>query len=372
MVHRLAEREVAGRAAEVDRSGQFPAASWNHLAELGMLGVAAPEAYGGAGRGVVETCLIVEMLSAVCVSTAVAFTHQANLVIHNLVRNASESLKRRYVPSLCAGTMVGCLAITEPEAGSDALSMRTTATKVDGGYLVNGTKTFITNAPVADLAMVYVRHTDTEASRPRLSLLAIPMDSAGVTCTEKLEKMGWCGSPTGGLAFDDCFAPDDAVIGQPGEGVRVLMSGLNSERLAMAAMGVGLTQGALDAMTSYATTRKQFGRHIGSFQMVQQKVADLHAQNEACRALTYNAAQLADDGAGTELNVPASSAKLLASEVAVQAALDAVQVYGGYGYMKEFPVERFLRDAKMLTIGGGTSEIQRRIIGKALLSSTDG
>lgn len=369
MVGDLAREEIAGKAAQLDRTGEFPVESWRRLAGLGLLGVCAPEEYGGAGRGVVETCLIVEMLSAACISTAVAFTHQANLVIHNLARNASEPLRRRYLPELCAGTTIGCLAITEPDAGSDALSMRTTATRVDGGYVVSGAKTFITNAPVADLAMVYVRHSNEKDARPRLSLLAIPMDTPGVSRTTKFDKMGWRASPTGGLTFDECFVPDEAVIGEPGDGVRILMSGLNAERLAMAAMGVGLTQGALDAATDYARTRTQFGRPIGGFQMIQQKLADLHARNEACRALTYSGARLADAGGGAELNLPASAAKLLSSELAVQAALDAVQVHGGYGYTTEFPVERFLRDAKMLTIGGGTSEIQRHIIAKGLLGA---
>ncbi len=369
MVRAFARQDVATRAVEIDRLAQFPEQSWRQLAQLGLLGVSAPEEYGGAGQGILETCLIVEELAAVCVSTAVTFTHQANLVIDNLARNASEELKRRYLPGLCDGSIIGCLAITEPEAGSDALSMQASAVKVDGGYVVNGTKTFITNAPVADLAMVYVRCKESDGTRPRLSLLAVPMDSAGVGRSRKFDKLGWCASPTGALSFDDCYVPDDAVVGDPGAGVQVLMSGLNSERLALAAMGIGLAQGALDAAAGYARTRRQFGRTISSFQLIQGKIADIHAGNEACRALTYSAARLADSGRAADLNVLASSAKLLSSELAVTAALEAVQVHGGYGYMKEFPVERYLRDAKMLTIGGGTSEIQRQIIAKALLGT---
>jgi isovaleryl-CoA dehydrogenase len=265
---------------------------------------------------------------------------------------------------MCAGTIIGCLAITEPDSGSDALSMKTTAVPVDGGFAISGAKTFITNGPVADVALVYARVSGSEGG---LGLFMVPSESEGFMKGKKFTKMGWRGSPTGELFFQDCFVPTDHVIGSPGQGREILFAGLNSERLVMAAESVGLARGALDASISYAKVRKQFGKTIGEFQMIQEKLADMFAQLQAVSALTYRAAFLVDQGSTDDLTLMASSCKLIAADLAMSATTAAVQVFGGYGYIDEYPVERFMRDAKLMQIGGGTSEIMRMMIARKLL-----
>jgi len=366
MVRRFAREEVAPLAYEIDRDERFPIESWRRGAELGLLGITAPEQYGGAGLGLTEVCIVTEELAKVCMSTCATLMHQADLVVDNLVRNATADQQARWLPGLCSGEIVGCLAMTEPEAGSDVLSMRTRAIRTKAGWTLSGSKTFITNGPNADVALVYAKTGD--HSKPRsLGLFLVPAESPGFTKGKKFEKMGWRGSPTGELIFDDVELRDESLVGREGNGLHVLMSGLNSERLVMAAQGVGLAQGALDAALQYASERRQFGRRISEFQAIQHKLATMYAEIETSRALLYQSTALADDGRVGELNLPAAAAKLQASEVAMRSATQAVQIFGGYGYIKEFPVERYMRDAKLLEIGGGTSEIQRHIIAKALL-----
>jgi isovaleryl-CoA dehydrogenase len=364
MVRSFAAREVAPRAADIDRNAEFPWDLWKQGAELGLLGITAPEQYGGAGLGVVEMCIMAEEVGAVCGTTSVSYIHQATLVIDNLARSANDAQRERWLPRLCDGSLVGCLAITEPEAGSDALAMRTTATPVAGGFRVNGTKTFITNAPIADIAYVYVKIGGSAARD--ISFLAIETDRDGVVRGKKFDKLGWRGSPTGELSFQDVFVPEENLIGSVGDGLRILMSGLNTERLVLAAQSVGLTQGALDLSVAYARERRQFGQPIADFQLIQGKLATVYSELQAARALTYLAAKAADAGLGRELNTQAAAAKLLASELAMRATIEAVQIFGGYGYTTEYPVERLMRDAKIGTIGGGTSEVMQHIIGKAL------
>jgi isovaleryl-CoA dehydrogenase len=365
MLRSFAEREVAPLAREIDLQARFPRESWEKAADLGLLGITAPEEYGGNGLGLMELCLVGEEISAVCVSTAVTILHQADLVIGRFVRHADASQRERYLPGLCDGSLIGCLAMTEHDAGSDVFNMRASARRVDGGYLLNGSKTFITNAPVADIALVYARVGD--AADAPLGLFIVHADAEGYVRGKKFGKMGWRGSPTGELAFDDCFVPAEDLIGHEGDGRRILLHGLNSERVVIAAECVGLAQGALNVAVQYARERRQFGRPIGDFQLIQQKLADMYAETEACRVLTRRAAVLADAGRADELMLLASACKLLGADVAMRATTEAVQVLGGYGYIDEFPVERFMRDAKLMQIGGGTSEIQRRIIGRALL-----
>jgi isovaleryl-CoA dehydrogenase len=362
---RFARELVAPLAAELDRDARFPTEAWEKGAELGLLGLPADEQYGGAGLGLTETCIVAEELAAVCVSTAVTLLHQADMVVGNLSRNATEEQKRKFLPRLCSGEWVGCLAITEPEAGSDALAMRTRASRVDGGWLLDGTKTFITNAPVADLALVYAKTGPVDSRQ--MALFAVEAATPGFERGGKLDKMGWRGSPTGELILRECFVPEENLIGGEGEGIGVLISGLNSERITMAAQGVGIAQGALDASVGYAKERVQFGRRIGDFQLIQAKLADMFVDIEACRALVHRGATLADAGRISELRGLAGAAKLLGSEIAMRATTQAVQIFGGYGYTKEYPVERMMRDAKIMEIGGGTSEIQRTTIGKELL-----
>jgi isovaleryl-CoA dehydrogenase len=365
MVRNFARNDVAPLARELDRLAEFPRRAWNRGAELGLLGICAPSEYGGEDLGLVEMCIVGEELSAVCVSTCVTLLHQADLVIGRFVRHGTPAQQAAYLPALCDGSLIGCLAITEPDAGSDAMAMRTVARRVDGGFVIDGTKTFITNAPVADVALVYAKLEDPRGRD--IGLFVIPADSTGYARGRKFSKMGWRGSPTGELSFDGCAVPESAQLLSSDGGRSILMQGLDSERIVLAAESVGLAQGALDVALDYAKQRRQFGRPIAQFQMIQQKLADMYVEIQAARALTYRAARLADSGRIDGLTALASACKLKASEVAMRATSDAVQILGGYGYIDEFPVERFMRDAKLMEIGGGTSEIQRHIIARELL-----
>ena len=364
-VHEFARRDVAPRAAAIDAAQSFPEESWRQAAELGLLGATAPPEYGGAGLGLAELCIVGEELAAACLSTAATVLHQADMVVGRLARHGSEEQKRRWLPGLIDGSVIGCLAMTEPEAGSDVMSMRTQAERVDGGWRLNGTKTFITNGPVADLALVYARTGDAEDRR--LGLFAIPTDAPGFSRGRKFSKMGWRGSPTGELILDDCVVDDEALVGGPDEGREILLAGLDSERVLMAAESVGLAQGALEEALAYARERRQFGRPIGEFQLIGGKLADMYTETEAARALTWTALARveAGDAGAREL---ASAAKLMGGDVAMRVTTEAVQVLGGYGYIDEFPVERYMRDAKLMQIGGGTAEIQRFIIARGLLA----
>jgi len=361
----FARRDVAPRAAALDAAQSFPAESWRQAAELGFLGAVAPPEYGGAGLGLAELCLIGEELAAACVSTAATVLHQADMVVGRIARHASNEQKRRWLPGLIDGSLIGCLAMTEPEAGSDVMSMRTRAQRTDRGWRLTGTKTFITNGPVADLALVYAR-TGSREDR-QLGLFAIPTDSPGFARGRKFSKMGWRGSPTGELILDDCEVGGDALVGGPGDGRAILLAGLDSERVLLAAESVGIAQGALEVALDYARERRQFGRPIGEFQLIQGKLADMYTETEAARALTWTAAARVE-AANLGARELASAAKLLAGDVAMNVTTEAVQVLGGYGYIDEFPVERYMRDAKLMQIGGGTAEIQRFIIARALLA----
>jgi isovaleryl-CoA dehydrogenase len=365
MVRTFAVRDVAPLARDIDRAERFPTESWDRGAELGLLGICCPEDYGGTGLGLTEMAIVGEELAAVCVSTAATLLHQADLVIGRFVRAGDEAQKRRYLPSLCDGTSIGCLAITEPEAGSDAMAMKTRAEKVADGWVLTGQKTFITTAPVADFALVYAR-TGPAGSRD-LGLFVVDVNTPGFSKGKKFEKMGWRGSPTGEIAMDGCLVGDDALLGAPDQGRQILMAGLDSERIVMASEAVGIAQGALRASLEYAQQRHQFGRPISDFQLIQQKLADMFVEVQAVRTLTYRAAALADEGERAGLTALASACKLMSSEVAMRATTQAVQILGGYGYINEFPVERYMRDAKLMEIGGGTSEIQRHIIARELL-----
>ena len=367
MVRAFAREEVAPLAREIDREQRFPTESWKRAAELGLLGMAAPEEYGGAGLGLTEMCIVAEELSAVCVSTSATVLHQADLVVSRFVRHGSDEQRRRFLPGLCDGSLIGCLAMTEPEAGSDVMSMQMRATPADGGYLLNGVKTFITSGPVADVALVYA--VTGEPGSRSLGLFIVESSRAGFTRGKKFSKMGWRGSPTGELVLDDCLVPAANLIGDEGDGRLIMLAGLNTERIVMAAECVGLSQGALDAAVAYARERRQFGRPIGEFQLIQGKLATMYAETEACRAMVTRAAAVADEGRSEELMLFSSACKLMAAEVAMRSTTEAVQVLGGYGYIDEFPVERFMRDAKLMQIGGGTSEIQQHIIARALLKA---
>jgi isovaleryl-CoA dehydrogenase len=364
-VREFARRDVAPRAKAIDAAQSFPAESWAQAAELGLLGATAPAEYGGAGLGLAELCIVGEELAAACLSTAATVLHQADMVVGRIARHGSAEQKERWLPGLIDGSVIGCLAMTEPEAGSDVMSMRTRAERIDGGWRLDGTKTFITNGPVADLALVYARTGGAEERR--LGLFAIPTDAPGFVRGRKFSKMGWRGSPTGELILDGCEVGDEALLGGPDEGRAILLAGLDSERVLMAAESVGVAQGALEVALDYARERRQFGRPIGEFQLIGGKLADMYTETEAARALTWTAlARVEAEAAGSrEL---ASAAKLMGGDVAMRVTTEAVQVLGGYGYIDEFPVERYMRDAKLMQIGGGTAEIQRFIIARGLLA----
>jgi isovaleryl-CoA dehydrogenase len=361
----FAQEKVAPRAHEIDAAQGFPAESWAEAAELGLLGATVASEDGGAGLGLTELCLIGEELAAVCVSTAATVLHQADMVVGRIARHGDAAQKQRWLPGLIDGSLVGCLAMTEAEAGSDVMSMRTRAERVDGGWRLNGTKTFITNGPIADLALIYARTP--EHGERSLGMFAIPADTPGFSRGKKFSKMGWRGSPTGELLLDDCEVGEEALIGAEDGGRAILLEGLDSERVLMAAESVGIAQGALETALAYAGERRQFGKPIGEFQMIGAKLADMFAETEACRALTRQIAARIDAGESGQRAL-ASAAKLLAGDVAMRVTTEAVQVLGGYGYIDEFPVERFMRDAKLMQIGGGTAEIQRFIIARELLA----
>jgi isovaleryl-CoA dehydrogenase len=321
-VRQFAEEKVGPRAHRIDAEQTFPSESWAEAAELGLLGASVPTDLGGAGLGLTELCLIGEELAAVCLSTAATVLHQADMVVGRIARHGSAGQKQRWLPGLIDGSLIGCLAMTEPEAGSDVMSMRTRAE---------------------------------------------PLDSPGVARGRKFSKMGWRGSPTGELLLDDCLVGSDALVGAADGGRAILLEGLDSERVLMAAESVGVAQGALEAALAYAGERRQFGKPIGEFQLIGAKLADMFAETEACRALTRSIAARIDAGE-TDQRALASACKLLGGDVAMRVTTEAVQVLGGYGYIDEFPVERYMRDAKLMQIGGGTAEIQRFIIARELLA----
>ena len=366
-VRQFAQEKVAPRARALDAEQGFPRASWEEAAALGLLGTTVPAEDGGAGLGLTELCLIGEELAAVCVATAATILHQADMVVGRIARHGDAAQKQRWLPGLIDGSLVGCLAMTEVEAGSDVMSMRTRAERLDGGgWRLNGTKTFITNGPVADLALVYARVP--AAGERALALFAVPTDAPGFSRGKKFSKMGWRGSPTGELLLDDCEVGAEALLGAADGGRAILLDGLDAERVLMAAESVGLAQGALEVALAYAGERRQFGKPIGEFQLIGAKLADMFAETEAARALTRQLAARIDAGESGGLRALASACKLLGGDLAMRVSTEAVQVLGGYGYIDEFPVERYMRDAKLMQIGGGTAEIQRYVIARELLA----
>jgi isovaleryl-CoA dehydrogenase len=365
-IKKFAEDVVSPLAYEIDRDERFPTESFNKLAELMALGITAPVEYGGAGAGYTETCIITEELAVACCSTAATYLDHANLCIDNIRRNANDKQKQKYLPPLCCGSKIGALAMTEPSAGSDVMSMRLRADRKGDHYILNGTKTFITNGPVGDIFVVYAK-TDMEKKAQGVSAFIVEKEFPGFSRGKKFEKMGWRGSPTGELIFEDCKVPKENLLGQENKGAQVLMSGLNTERIGMSAQSLGLARGAFEFAIKYAKERVQFGQPISSFQLVQTKLVDMAMAVELSRLITYQGAAMADKGLHRELNLLASYAKLYTAEMVMRVTSEALQILGGYGYMKEFPVERMMRDAKMQGIGGGTNEIQRLIIAREIL-----
>ena len=366
-VHAFAQEKIAPRAEEIDRTNQFPRDLWPQMGALGLHGITVEEDHGGAGLGYLEHCVAVEEISRASASVGLSYGAPSNLCINQIRRNGSEAQKRRYLPGLISGEHVGALAMSEPGAGSDVVSMKTRADKRGDRYVLNGNKMWITNGPIAETLVVYAK-TDPEAGSRGITAFLIEKGMKGFSTHQKLDKLGMRGSDTCELVFQDCEVPEENVLGQVGRGVNVLMSGLDYERVVLAAGPLGIMQAALDVVMPYVHERKQFGQSIGEFQLVQGKLADMYVVLNSCRAYVYAVAKACDRGQTTRED--AAGAILLAAEKATQVALDAIQLLGGNGYINDYPTGRLLRDAKLYEIGAGTSEIRRMLIGRELFSKT--
>ena len=368
-VARFVDNDVIPLAPELDEAERFPEESFKAMADMGLFGISIPEEHGGSGADFLSCVLVMEELSRGCVSTANTYGAHAILCTENIYRNGNEAQRRKYLPDLISGKTIGALCITEPEAGSDAMSLRTRAVRKGDKYILNGTKMFITNGPVADVAVVYAK-TDPEAGPKGITAFIVEKDFPGFSTGKTLKKMGVRGSPTGELIFEDCEVPAENVLLEENKGVRVLMSGLDRERIVYAISPIGTAQGAFDEALKYATERKQFGAPIASFQMIQEMLADMATDIQAGRILAYWAATLCEEKERVRLE--ASYAKLFCSQAGIRAVDKALQIFGGYGFIKEFPVERMYRDVKGIEFGAGTTQIQKLIIVRELLKQTAG
>jgi isovaleryl-CoA dehydrogenase len=363
----FAADEIAPRAADIDRKNEFPMDLWGKMGKLGVLGVTVEEEYGGAGLGYLEHVVAMEEISRASASVGLSYGAHSNLCVNQIRRNGNEAQKRRYLPKLISGEHVGALAMSEPGAGSDVVSMKLRADKKGDRYILNGTKIWITNGPDADVIVVYAK-TDPAAGPRGITAFLIEKGFKGFSTGTKLDKLGMRGSNTGELVFQDCEVPAENVIGEVGRGVNVLMSGLDYERAVLSGGPLGVMQACLDVVLPYIHQREQFGQPIGAFQFIQGKVADMYATLSACRAYIYAVNRACDRGRTTRKD--AAGAVLFASEAATQMALDAIQVLGGNGYINDYPTGRLLRDAKLYEIGAGTSEIRRLLIGREIFEET--
>ncbi len=366
-VREFAAREIAPRAAAIDASNEFPNELWQRMGAIGLLGITVEPEYGGAGLGYLEHALAMEEISRASASVGLSYGAHSNLCVNQLRRNGTAAQKRRYLPRLISGEFVGALAMSEPNAGSDVVSMRLRAERSADGYVLNGTKMWITNGPDAHVLIVYAR-TEPDAGARGITAFLIEKQFPGFSTAQKLDKLGMRGSNTCELVFRDCLVPAANILGTLNEGVRVLMSGLDYERVVLSAGPLGIMQACLDTVLPYVHERRQFGQAIGEFQLIQGKLADMYTTLSACRAYVYAVARAADAGRTTRQD--AAGAILYSSERATQMALDAIQILGGNGYINEYPTGRLLRDAKLYEIGAGTSEIRRMLIGRELFNAT--
>jgi isovaleryl-CoA dehydrogenase len=363
---RFAADRIAPIAAEVDATNTFPRQLWPQMGELGLHGITVEEEFGGLGLGYLEHVVAMEEVSRASASVGLSYGAHSNLCVNQIRRWASDEQKRRYLPKLISGEHVGSLAMSEAGAGSDVIGMRLRADRRGDRYVLNGTKFWITNAPHADTLVVYAK-TDPENASRGVTAFLVEKGFKGFTVSPKLDKIGMRGSDTAELVFDDCEVPEENVLGPENGGAGVLMSGLDYERTVLAAGPLGIMQACMDAVLPYVRDRKQFGKPIGSFQLMQGKIADMYVALNSARAYVYAVARACDAGKTTRFD--AAGAILMASENAVRVSLEAIQALGGAGYTKDFPVERYLRDAKLYDIGAGTNEIRRFLIGRELIGA---
>jgi isovaleryl-CoA dehydrogenase len=361
---RFAADKIAPLAARIDEDNAFPRELWQPMGELGLHGVTVEEAYGGLGLGYLEHVVAMEEVSRASASVGLSYGAHSNLCVNQIRRWGTDEQKARYLPKLVSGEYVGALAMSEAGSGSDVVSMKLAARRTDTGYVLNGTKFWITNAPHADVLVVYAK-TDPDADSRGITAFLIEKGMAGFSVSQKLDKMGMRGSDTGELVFEDCEVPAEHVMGPENGGVGVLMSGLDYERVVLSGGPIGIMQACLDVVLPYVRERKQFGKPVGSFQLMQGKIADMYVALNSARAYVYSVARACDAGHTTRFD--AAGAILMASENAVKVAGEAIQALGGAGYTRDYPVERYLRDAKLYDIGAGTNEIRRFLIGRELV-----
>ena len=363
-IYKFAQNEIAPLAKNIDDNNEFPNFLWEKFGELGLLGITADENYGGTGLNYLSHCIVMEEISRASASVGLSYGAFSNLCVNQINRNGNHEQKNKYLPELCSGKKIGALAMSEPNSGSDVVSMSLHAEKQGNKtYLLNGTKMWITNGPDADVLIIYAK-TDPSAGSKGITAFIVEKNMVGFSVGKKIDKLGMRGSNTSELIFDNCEVPEDNILGNPGDGASILMSGLDFERVVLAAGPLGIMASALDTVIPYTKERKQFGKSIGQFQLIQGKIADMYTTLNACRSYVYAVASACDRGETTRKD--AAGCILYAAEKATSITLDAIQILGGNGYTKDYPVERLLRDAKLYEIGAGTSEIRRMLIGREI------
>ena len=367
MVRKFARDEIAPRADGIDKSNEFPSDLWEKMGQLGLHGITVPQAEGGAGMGYLAHCVAIEEISRASASVGLSYGAHSNLCVNQIARWGTHEQRQKYLPKLISGTHVGSLAMSEPSSGSDVVSMRLAAEKRNDRFVLNGNKMWITNGPDASTLVVYAK-TDADAGSRGITAFLIEKEMAGFSTAQKLDKLGMRGSNTCELVFENCEVPFENVLGEEGQGVKVLMSGLDFERVVLAAGPVGIMAAAMDVVTPYIHEREQFGQPIGTFQLMQGKIADMYTTMNACRAYVYAVAAACDRGETTRKD--SAGCILYAAEKATQIALESIQCLGGNGYINDYPAGRLLRDAKLYEIGAGTSEIRRMLIGRELFEET--
>lgn len=365
-VRQFAKQQLAPEIEKLDEEEGFNRASFTQMGELGLLGITVPEEDGGAGLGAVAATIAMEEMGAVDASTTLSYLAHSILCVNQIAKNGTAEQKKKYLPKLISGEHIGGMGMSEPDAGSDALGMKTRAVRKGDNYAINGSKTWITNGPLGDVFYVYAKTGETKRD---LSTFIIERGMKGFSTGKKFSKMGMRASPTGELVFEDCSVPAKNRVGEENSSLKMMMRNLDIERITISGISLGIARAAIEVSTQYAKDRKQFNRPIGAFQQIQERLSEAAAWYEACRCLTYDAAKMWDSGlmVGKEASIMAAKAKLQSAQMATQVALDAIQILGGYGYTREFPVERYMRDAKLMEIGAGTNEILRVIIARQML-----